>query len=136
MVRGNEMRKTGFAILFGFWPLFWGVLLPYFRLPGGLRLLNFFWSIIDGLGLWAIDESVGLSIESRLVVFGVFVWPIAISVAMFLFGFKLLRVSPKILRAALSALLASSLLTVSLGAAQHPPISNLPTFYRFFFAVW
>jgi hypothetical protein len=130
------MRKTAIALCFGFWPIFWGVFLPYFRLPGGLRLLNFFWSLINGLGLWAIDELVGLSIQSRLVILGAFVWPIIVSGTMFFFGWKLPQMSSGMRLTVISALLVSSLLTVSLGAAQHPPLSNLPTFYRLFFAVW
>jgi hypothetical protein len=130
------MQRTFFALCFGFWPLLLGVFLPYFQLPGGLRLLNFFWSVINGLGLWAIDETVGLSIQSRLVILGVFVWPMIVSGAMFLFGFKLLRVPPRARLVGIFALLASSLLTVNLSAAQHSPISHLPTFYRLFFAVW
>lgn len=130
------MRKTAFAICVGLWPLLWGVFLPYFQLPGDLRLLNFFWSLIEGLGLWAIDLSAGLSVQSRLLILGVVVWPIVVSGVMFLFGLELLRVPSRVRLVALSALLASSLLTVSLGAAQHPPISSLPTFYRLFFAVW
>jgi hypothetical protein len=130
------MRKTAFAFGFGFWPLFLGVLLPYIPLPGGLRLLNIFWSVIDGLGLLTIDVSVGLSMQSRLLILGVLVWPIVVSGAMFLFGLRLFGMSFRVRSVVLCALLASSLLTVNLSAAQHTPILKLPTFYRLFFAVW
>lgn len=130
------MRKTAFALFFGFWPLLLGVFLPYFQFPGGTRFLNFFWSVIDGLCLWAIDESVGLSVQSRLLILGAFVWPIVISGLMLLVGFRISRMPSKARLIALSLLLASSLLTVNLRSAQHPPLSHLPTYYRLFFAVW
>ena len=130
------MRKIAFALGFGFWPLFLGVLLPYFPLPGGLRLINIFWSVVDGLGLLAVDVFAGLSVQSRLLILGAFVWPIVVSGTMFLFGLRLLGMSSRVRLVVLCALLASSLFTLNLSAAQHAPISKLPTFYRPFFAVW
>ncbi len=130
------MRKIILALNFGFWPLFLGVLLPYIPLPGGFRLLNIVWSVVDGLGLLTIDVSVGLSVQSRLLILGVFVWPIVVSGTMFLFGLRLSGMSSRVRSVVLCALLASSLLTVNLSAALHAPISKLPTFYRLFFAVW
>jgi len=75
------MRRILLAVWFGLWPLPLGVFLPYFQFPGSSHFLNVFWAVIDGLGLWTIDKTVGLRplasashLESRLVVLGVFVW--------------------------------------------------------------
>jgi hypothetical protein len=62
----NEMRRQLASLLFCLWPLFWGVFLPCVPFPGGLRFLNFFWSVVCGLGLWIIDETGGLSIVPPL----------------------------------------------------------------------
>jgi hypothetical protein len=130
------MRK---ALLFlaSLGPYFLGVAFPYCPLPGGLRLLNLFWGVVDGLGLWAIDETVGLSMDSRLLILGVLVWPIAVSAAMFALGLKLLRTMHLRLRLfVISALVATAFLDVDLNRALQPPLSHLPTFHRLFFAVW
>ena len=131
----DEMRRLLVSFLFCLWPLFWGVLLPYVQFPGGLRLLNLFWSVVCGLGLWTIDETVGLSIVSPLLVLGVLVWPIAVSGAMFLLGWKLRQMSSAVRLVLICALLASSLAIVSVHSALQPPMSGLPTYYRQFAAI-
>ncbi|MDE1161932.1 MAG: hypothetical protein PW792_08290 [Acidobacteriaceae bacterium] len=130
------MKKAIFTIFFGIWPLFLGVFLPYVSFFGGLRLLNILWSIANGLGLWVIDASVGLSVQSKATVIGAFLWPIAVSAAMAFWGSRLFDMSSKTRIVAVSLLLASSLFTVSLGSAQHAPAVKYPTYYRLFFAVW
>jgi hypothetical protein len=130
------MRRILVSLLFCFWPLFWGVFLPYVSFPGDLRLLNLFWSVVCGLGLWTIDETGGLSIVSPLLVLGVLVWPIAVSGAMFLLGWKLRQMSSRVRLVLICALLASSLLVASVHAALQPPMSDLPTYYRQLAAIW
>jgi hypothetical protein len=134
--RGGEMKKTVFTIFFGFWPLFLGVFLPYVPFPGGLRLLNIVWSIANGLGLWVIDLSIGLSIPSKTVILGAFLWPVAVSVAMAFLGARLFDMSSKTRVVAVCLLLATSLFTTSLSSAQHAPVAEYPTYYRLFFAAW
>jgi hypothetical protein len=128
-------RTTPFLLALG--SLFLGVCLPYCQLPKGLRLLNLFWSSIDGLGLWAIDQTVGLSIQSRLLPIGVFAWPIFVSILMFIVGRKLLRTSPGRMRLfVISALVSTAFFTTDVNRAARPPLSHLPTFYWLIFVVW
>jgi hypothetical protein len=130
------MRRT-MPLLLGLGSLFLGVCLPYCPLPKGVRLLNLFWSSIDGLGLWAIDQTVGLSIDSRVLLLGVLVWPILASSLMFILGLKMLRTEHLRLRLfVISAFAVTMFLTVDLNRAAQPPLSNLPTFYWLFFNVW
>lgn len=130
------MRRT-MPLLLGLGSLFMGVCLPYCPLPGKLRLLNLFWSSIDGLGLWAIDHTVGLSMHSRSLILGVFIWPLVVSILMFFCGQKLLHAKhPKTRLFVVSALLATAFLTTDLNRASRPPFLNLPTFYWLFFNVW
>lgn len=130
------MKKIAFCAFFGLWPLFLGVFLPYVSLPGGLRLLNILWSVADGLGLWIIDVSIGLSVQSRMLILGAFVWPVAVSAAMAFLGARLFDASSKTRIVAGCLLLASSLITVSLGSAQHALVAKYPTYYRLFFTTW
>ncbi len=131
------MRRTMFLLWFFLWPWFLGVFLPYCTFPGGHKLFNVFWEVIYGLGLWAIDETFGLSIQSRLLVLGVFVWPIVISTIMLVFGLTLQKTNRRTLRlTVVLALIASSFLVIGLDRAMRPPFSILPTFSRLFFAVW
>jgi hypothetical protein len=130
------MRRLSVSLLFCLWPLFGGVFLPYVPFPGDLRLLNFFWSVVCGLGLWIVDETVGLSIVSPLLVLAALVWPIAVSGAMFLLGWKLRQMSSRMRLVLICTLLASSLLIVSVHAALQPPMSDLPTYYRQLAAIW
>jgi len=130
------MRRLLISLLFCLWSFFLGVVLPYVPMPGGLRLLNFFWSVVFGLGLWIIDETVGLSMDSPLLILGVLVWPIAISGAMFLLGWKLQQMSSRKRLILICALLASSLFVISDSAALRPPMSDLPTYYRQLFVIW
>jgi len=130
------MRRTIVSLWFGLWPLLLGVFLPYFQFPARLKLLNFFWSVTYGFGLWAIDKTVGLRIQSPMITLGVIVWPIVVTGAMFFIGWKLPQMSSGMRLFVISALLASSLLTVKLSRVQRSPMSNLPTFYRLFFVVW
>ena len=67
--KGHRMRRVLFSLSFSTGSFFVGVGLPYCPLPNGLRLCNLFWSMIDGLGLWAIDETTGLSVDSRTLLF-------------------------------------------------------------------
>jgi len=131
----SEMKKSvAFSVCCGLWPLFFGICLPYFSLPGGLRLVNLVWSIVEGLGLWAIDETAGLSLESRWLPLGLFAWPLIISTIMFLFGRKLARTSSRAHLVTLLALLASLIFTVSYKTANG--VSFLPAYFRYFQAVW
>ena len=77
-----------------------------------------------------------MRIQSPFLILGVVIWPLAVSSAMFFVGWKLAQFSSAARFAVISALLISTLLTVNLGAALRPPMSNLPTFYRLFTAVW
>jgi hypothetical protein len=124
------MRRILVSLWFCLWPLFLGVILPYVPFPGGHRFLNLFWSVVCGLGFWMIDETVGLSMDSRLLVIGVLVWPIVVSAAMFLLGWKLQEISPRMRLILICALLASSLFIVSYQRAMRPPMLYLPTYDR------
>ena len=108
------MRRIIVSLWFSFWPLLLGVLLPYFEFPGRLHLLNFFWGVVYGFGLWMIDKTVGLSIQSPLALLGLIVWPIVVSGAMFFVGWKLPQMSSRMRLALESALLLSSLFVVNL----------------------
>jgi hypothetical protein len=133
----TEMRRTTFCLWFCLWPLFLGVCLPYLTFPGGHKLINIFWGSIYGLGLWGIDKTIGLSIHSPFVAVGVVIWPIVVSSLMFILGRKLVQMNHRWLQLAIVlALVVSSLLVINLQMALQPPFSNLPTFYRLFFAVW
>src|SRR3569623_402001 len=130
------MRRT-VPLLLGLGSLFLGVCLPYCPLPNGLRLTNLFWSSIDGLGLWAIDLTLGLSIQSRLLIFGVFVWPIAVAILMFILGLRLVYTKHFRIRwLVILALVATTLVTTDLDRTLQPPLSELPTYHRLFGAVW
>jgi hypothetical protein len=114
-----------------------GVFLPYFSFPGNVRLLNLLWESIYGLGIWAVDETVGLRIQSPFVLAGVVLWPIVVCWGMFILASKIQGLeNKKWRRGAIAALAASSLLTVTLPTIDHEPWSKLPTFYRQFFVVW
>ena len=132
------MRRLWFPLWFSLWPCFLGVFLPYLAFPGGVHLLNLFWESVYGLGLWGIDETVGLSIESRLLVLGLFVWPIILSTLMFKAGRALLKDSlGKIRLPIVIALIASSFIVIANpDRVGRPPFSRLPTYYRLFSAVW
>jgi CHASE2 domain-containing sensor protein len=110
-------------------------MLPYIPFPGG-HILNLFWDIVCGFGLWMIDETVGLSLNSRLLVIGALVWPIAVSVAMFLLGWKLQKISPRMRLVLICALIASSLCIVSYERAMRPPMLYWPTYHRQLDGVW
>jgi hypothetical protein len=131
------MRRALFLLWFCLWPLFLGVWLPYLTLPGNLKLMNVLWGLVDGLGLWFVDKTVGLNIQSPFVALGAFVWPVVVSSGMLILGRSLNRVQHRKLRSAVvAALIASSLLVVSLRRATHPPLSRLPMYYRLSFVVW
>jgi hypothetical protein len=131
------MRRILLALWFGLWPLLWGVCLPYFQFPDSLRLYNYFWGGVCGLGLWVTDITVGLSLDSRLLLgLGVLVWPIGVSMVMFLIGWMLDKITFKMRLVVISALLVSCLLTENLQTLMQPPMSNIPTYYRLFAAVW
>ena len=131
------MRRTSFLLWLFLWPLFLGIFLPYCPLPGGLRLLNIFWGTVYGLGLWGVDKTVGLSIQSSFVALGVVIWPVIISAVLYVFGRRLQESSDgKVRSTIILALIVSSLPLVTLSKALQPPFSNLPTFYRLFFVVW
>lgn len=130
------MRRLLVSIWFCIWPFFWGVFLPYVPFPGGLRLLNLFWSAVCGLGFWVMDEAGVLYMDSHFLVLGVLVWPVAVSGATFLLGWRLQQMSAKTRLVLLCALLASSFLVVPVQLAMRPPMSDLPTYYRLFAAVW
>lgn len=136
-LRGDiEMRRTVFGLILCLWPLFLGVGLPYLTFPGGLKFMNFFWGTVYGLGLWGVDKTIGLSIQSPFVAIGVIVWPILVSTTIFIFSRKLQLNHRKVQLSIVFALIISSLLVTNLHAALQPPFSNLPTFYRLFFVVW
>jgi hypothetical protein len=122
------MRRVMFGIWFSLWPLLLGAGLPYITFPRHLIFMNIFWEVIYGIGFWGVDKTVGLYVDSPFVAVGVFIWPIAVSAAMFFCGWKVLQASSRMRLAIVSALLLSSLLTVSLQRALQPPISDLPTF--------
>jgi hypothetical protein len=131
------VRRILLALWFGLWPLFWGVFLPYFQLPGRLRLVNFFWDAVCGIGLWLTDNTVGLSLDSRLLLgLGVLVWPIGVSMVMFLIGWLLDKITFRMRFAVMCALLVTCLFTENLQTLMQPPWSNIPTYYRLFTAVW
>ena len=132
------MRRTVFLLWLFLWPWFLGVVLPYCTFPGHIKLANLFWEVVYGLGLWAIDEAVGLSLGSRFLLFvGAFAWPVIISTIMVLLGLVLQKASLRKLQLTMAlALIASSFLVTDLDRALHPPFSNLPTYYRLLGAVW
>jgi uncharacterized membrane protein len=99
--------------------------------------MNVFWESVYGLGLWELDRTVGISIESSSTAVGVFAWPIVVSGLVFIFSLKLTQPRYSKLRsAAVIALVASSFLVINAERAFYPPYSNLPTFLRLFFVVW
>ena len=104
--------------------------------PGGLRLLNIVWSIANGLGLWMVNVSVGLSIDSKGLILGAFLWPIAVSAVMAFLGARFFDMSSKSRIVAICVLLATSLFTTSLSSAQHAPLAKYPTYYWLFFSAW
>jgi hypothetical protein len=131
------MRRLLFPLWFCLWPLFLGVFLPYCPLPGGHRLLNLPWEIVSGLVFWGIDETIGLSVQSRLLFAAAFYWPFVVSIAMCVLGSLLQKASRRKLRLISAvALIASSFFVVNLDRAMEPPLSNVPTYYRLFAAVW
>ena len=130
----SKMRKSAFSVCCGLWPFLFGICLPYFSLPSGLRLVNLFWSVVEGLGLWAIDETAGLNIQSRWLLLGLVVWPLVVSTTMLLVGRKLMRMSSRARLITLLALLASLTFTVSYKTANG--LSFLPAYFRYFQAVW
>jgi len=131
------MRRVLLSFSFSVGAFLVGVWLPYFPLPNGLRLCNLFWSMVDGLGLWLIDETTGLSVESRTLLFlGVLVWPLVVSVLMFTIGLLLYRVRPRLRMFVVSGLIATAFLNVDVNRVSQPPFSDLPTYHRLFAAVW
>ncbi len=131
------MRRLLFPLWFCLWPLFLGVFLPYCPLPGGVRLLNVPWEIVSGLVFWGIDETIGLSVRSRLLFAAAFYWPFVVSIAMCVFGCLLLKEGRRKLRLIFTiALIASSFFVVNLDRVCQPPILKLPTYYRLLAAVW
>jgi hypothetical protein len=130
------MWRRWFPLWFSLWPCFLGVFLPYCTFPGGIKLLNVFWETIYGIGLWVVDQTVGLSMDSRLLFPGLCLWPLVISTIMFFAGRKLQKAGRKMQLSAAIALIASSFLVVNLDRALQPPVSHLPSYNRLFWAVW
>ena len=131
------MKRIVFRIWFCLWPLFLGMLLPLFALPGGVRLFNYFWEFVCGLGFWAIDKTAGLRIQSPYLILGVLVWPAVLCAAMFFAASALQKMErPLVRRIAIAALLLSSLLVIRMDDWHRLPWSKIPTYAGQFFVVW
>lgn len=131
------MKSTIFRIWFCLWPLFLGVFLPLFEFPGKIRLFNYFWEFIYGLGLFIIDKTDGLRIQSPYLGLGAMIWPAAVCAAMFLAAFVLDKMKkPFVRRGAIVALTLSSLLVTVFDEWSPSFWSGIPTYYWQMFNVW
>jgi hypothetical protein len=139
---GDTRRRSRcvlFSLWFGLWPLFLGIFLPYVPFGGDRRLLNVFWSLLYGFGLWSIDHIVGLSnsTASSFLLFGGLIWPTTVSLALFVFGWRLCRGDKRRMRAtAVLVLAASSLAMVDLNLVYREPFSSLPTYFQLLSVVY
>jgi hypothetical protein len=125
------MRRVMFCLWFAIWPLVIGIVMPYVPISGNIRLINILWSIVYGAGFWIIANTNGLSMASPFLFFGFFVWPIAVSLVLFMFAWRLSRChSRRICAVAALALVVSSFAVVSLDQLYINPFTYLPTFYQ------
>jgi hypothetical protein len=131
----------------GYWPLLRSMqksqdddlfaCLPYIPFPGDLRLINLFWGVVYGAGLWVIDGVVTLRQQSPVVLLYILAWPLAVSCGLFIIGNKLHQTSHSRLRLFLIwIMIASSLAVTRVDRSLQPPFSNLPTFYKICFTIY
>jgi hypothetical protein len=117
------MPRLLFQLWFALWPFFLGVLEEMADVAGH-HFTNLIWGVIDGLGLFAADMTVGLSLRPSFgKTFGFLVWPILISIFLFWLSGKLWERSSKSERWIYAGLLLLSGLCV---AEMHGP--GLPFF--------
>src|SRR5438874_2177259 len=130
------MGRVLFSLCFSLIPLFLGICLPYVPLPGDVRLINLFWGVVYGAGLWAIHEALALP-PSRVFLLFMFGWPLAVSGALFFIGSKLQETGHSRLRLMfVYIMIASSLAVTGLQRSLEPPFSKLPTFYKVLFTIY
>ena len=127
----STLKHKFFRFWFVLWPLFLGVFLPYVPLPLLGHLQNLIWGFLYGLGLFLTDITVGNSIVSKHLIFGVFLWPIALTVLLFWLSN---RKAFRDLMGKTSALLfISSFFCLPVYSQS---IDWLPTYWRLMFVVW
>ena len=129
--------KSVSSLVLTFVSFLFGVGLPYVEFSGQKRFLNLFWSSAYGLGLWSLDKTANLCGHSPISLLGVLGWPLVLACAIFFFCLSLQRSDKTRLRWVLFVLFcASSVCVVDLQKSLQPPLSQLPTFYRYFFVIW
>lgn len=85
------MMRTLYQFWFALLPLFFGVFEQTVDIAGH-HYQNLIWGTVDGLGLFAVDETVGLSIAPSFgKFFGFVIWPLLVSAFLFWFSGTLWR---------------------------------------------
>lgn len=94
-----------------------------------MSYVNWFWSFIDGLCLFAMMFVTGRG-PTPVLLIGMIVWPVMVSAFMFWLGGKVWQVPDRRKRwAAVVLLLASSFLVVNLDRLGQPPFDVVPTYW-------
>jgi hypothetical protein len=127
VAQAKTVTYFGFRLLFSIWPLFLGMFLHTVEIFGQ-RFINLFWGVIYGLGMLVTDVIFGNSVESPLLFIGI-LWPICMTVLLFVSGGKIWRAKSPVARWVFVALFAlSSFLVIDLRDYAQPPYSKIPTF--------
>ena len=131
------MKKAILPLIWSIVPLLIGIGLPYFELPGRVRLINPLWAVLYGGGLWMLDKLALLRIQSALSLLGVVVWPVAVSAGLYWLGRRLEQTKNLRIQSICLCLLGISFLcVVELQRSLQPPLSHVPTFYKMLFVIW
>ena len=130
------MNRWLARVLFSLGPLFLGVFLPYVPLFGFGRAVNLFWGTVYGFGLFVTELLCGNSIASPVVLFGALLWPILVTVFLYVLSRKLVTGTRFRFHLSLALLFLSSFLTVSVGLLRQQPFILIPTYWQLMWVIW
>jgi hypothetical protein len=134
---GKMVSHLGFRLLFSIWPLLLGMF-SYTVQIFGQRFINLFWGAIYGLGMLLTDVTFGNSQGfPQMLLIGGLIWPICLTVLLFVLGGRVWRTESRIARWISVVLLAlSSFLAVNLNAYNQHPYNEIPTYLSLMSAVY
>ena len=133
----ENMREVFCRLLITALVLFSGVFLRLVGWGTVGKFVNLFWEVVYGLGFLIVGLLPG-GIDSRpAFIFGALVWPICVSLGVYLLsGFIWHRGSSK-LHALFAILMILSLFCViSIDRAYQPPFNGFPLFGHFLFVIY
>lgn len=117
--------------------VFSGVFLRLVQWGSAGKFVNLFWEIIYGLGFLMVGFLPG-GIESRpAILFGALIWPICISIGVFMISGTVWHIESLRLRTILGVgLIVSLLCVITLDRAYQPPFDRFPLFRHFLFVLY